>query len=487
MPSLRLIAMALFVAVACPISVRRPFYGLIALVAMYYFRPDVWDAPGWFRPQLFLTLAVGIGWLVNLKAFRWDALMSLAAFVIVGFMSTSFLAEDDAGVAFDGAVILTKLAIVMLFTLNLVDTPARMNVFLWANVLGFVYNLKSVYVTGLTGNDVNVRVDVGVGQGGGANYIAMICAIAFAICFVRFQEGSRKERLWAAAMIGAYLLALVLTGSRAGILSIAAVGAYFLGRSILGGSKKAVGGVVTLGVLGLLFFAVIPAEHLARFRGITQSQSNASSGSGLDIGSSAATRDNSAQSRIDLWVNGAIPMFLQRPISGVGMDNYQLASPRYVGFYASKNYAPYVPGVKGRGFVAHSTWFQTLAEGGLLMAIPFFAMIFLAFGKLAAVRRIKSADPRIALLKSQATQATGILIAFCVASTFGSHIKIDFYWWYMGAIGSISLMGRRIVQADATRKLEAARTAAIAARESRLAAQASDASSRTSPAPVGAH
>jgi hypothetical protein len=464
--SLRFFFMLLFTPIACAIAVRRPFHGLLALVAMYYFRPEIWDAPTWFRPQLLLTVAVGVGWIVNMKEFRWDSLATLAAMTVVGFFATSFFATDDPGVAYDGAVVLAKLVVVMIFTLNLVDTPQKMRSFLWANVLGFVYNLKSVYVTGLTGNEIQTRVDVGVGQGGGANYIAMICAIAFAICYVRFEEGARRERWLAAFMVGAYLLALVLTGSRAGILAVGVVGGYFLLRSILQGSKRAVGGAVTLGVLALIFFAIIPQEHLARFQGITRSQD---SGSKFDLGGGAPVRDNSAQSRLDLWTRGAIPMFLQRPGIGVGMDNFQLASPRFVGFYASKNYAPYIPGVKGRGFVAHSTWFQTLAEGGLMMSAPFFAMFVVAFAKLGRVRRLRGADPRLAELRSQAVQLTGALLAFCTTSTFGSHIKIDFYWWYMGAIGAIALMARRILAADEARRRDAVRGATLAAREARLA------------------
>ena len=80
--------------------------------------------------------------------------------------------------------------------------------------------------------------------------------------------------------------------------------------------------------------------------------------------------------------------------------------------------------------------------------------------------------------------AAPVLVAFCVASTFGSHIKIDFYWWYMGAIGAVSLMGRRIVAAESERRLEAARLAAIAAREQRQSERKDGV--RPAPSPAGA-
>jgi O-antigen ligase len=443
--SLRFVFMLLFTPVACAIALKRPFHGLLALVAMYYFRPEIWNAPLWFRPQMFLTVAVGIGWMVNAREFRWSTLMGLAAFITAAFFGTSFLAVEDEWIAYDGAVVIMKLVIVMFLALNLIDTPRKMNQFLWTNVIGFVYNLKSIYITGLSGGDVNqTRVDVGVGQGGGSNYIAMICAIAFAIAYVRFLNGTRRERFWAAAMMFAYVLALILTGSRAGYLSLAAVGMFFLVRS----NKKIVGAFTLLAVV-VVFFAVVPQAHLDRFKNIGKTTDD------------SGKRDFSAESRLILW-RGARQMFAERPVFGVGIDNFPLMSPRYVGFYASRSFSPYVPGQKGRGFVTHSTWFQTLAEGGLLISLPFFAMFFVAFAELRRVRKSRSKDPRIAQLKSQSTQLQAVLIAFVVSSTFGSHIKMDFLWWYFGAVGALLLMTRRIEAAeDAARR--AAHRASVAA------------------------
>jgi O-antigen ligase len=455
--SLRFIFMAVFTPIACGIALRKPFQGLVALVAMYYFRPEIWGAPTWFRPQMYLTAAVAAGWLMNMKEFRWDALMSLAAAITLSFFATSFVAMEDSGIAYDGAVVVMKLVIVMLLTLNLVDTPKKMNVFLWTNVVGFVYNLKSIYITGLSGGDVSqVRVDVGVGQGGGSNYIAMICGVAFAISYVRYLNAKGRERTLALAMMGAYLLALVLTGSRAGYLSLAAVGMYYLARS----NRKVVG-ALTLAGAAVVFFLVVPQAHLDRFKGVL----GKSQGDPFAVaGDGGRGRDFSAQSRIILWMDGAVPMFLERPITGVGLDNFPLASPRYVKFYASRSFDPYVPGVKKRGFVAHSTWFQTIAEGGLLVSVPFFALFLVSFWKLGSVRRMRSQRPEAALLKTQALQLEGVLIAFVVSSTFGSHIKIDFFWWYLGAIGAVRLMADRIEAADGAARRGARRAAVAASR-----------------------
>ncbi|HYC78223.1 MAG TPA: O-antigen ligase family protein [Planctomycetota bacterium] len=426
--SLRLVFMALFTPAACLVSLSRPFWGLLALVAMYYFRPEIWGAPTWFRPQMWLTVAVGLGWIAQAKSLRFSTLMALATFIVAAFFLTAPIAAESSTAAYDGAVVVMKLVIVMLLTLNLVDTPRKMTAFLWTNVLGFVYNLKAVYLA--AGSDSLTRSDVGVGQGGGSNYIAMVCAMAFAVAYVRFLHGRRRERRWAVAMMIAYVLAIVVTGSRAGYLSLAAVGGFFVLRS----RKKALGFAAMAGV-AVLFFLVVPQAHLDRFK------------QGFGVGAprdpitgSRGRQDFSAKSRTILWFQGAVPMFREHPLTGVGIDNFPLLSPQYVGFYAGRNFDPYVPGVKKRGFVAHSTWFQLIAEGGVLVSVPFFLLFPIAWAQLARVRRSRSRDPGVELLKEHAFALQGVLLAFVVSSTFGSHLKMDFLWWYLGAVSCVHLM-----------------------------------------------
>jgi hypothetical protein len=56
----------------------------------------------------------------------------------------------------------------------------------------------------------------------------------------------------------------------------------------------------------------------------------------------------------------------------------------------------------------------------------------------------------------------GIFIAFIVSSTFGSHFKIDFMWWYFGAAGALQLITESEVRKVA---LQRRREAALAASE----------------------
>ncbi len=437
--SLRFAVILMYVLASSGVALVRPFVGLLALVAMYYFRPDIWTQPPWFRPQLWLTASIAIGWALSAKSIKVTPVM-LAGFLATGTLFIgSFTAVDDTEIAYFGAVVVLKLALVMFLTLNLVNSTERVRQFLWANIIGMLWNLKSIIVTGLRGGEVTEqRVDIGVGQGGGANYIAMVLVAAIPFLMVRAQEGTTRERFWAKILLFPHVIALILTGSRAGFLAFGAVMLWTTLRS-----KRKLGALVMAGALGIVFLLVVPDSFIDRFQ----------SGVGQD-----GVRDSSAQTRLVLW-KGATKMFLERPLTGVGMDNYPLLSPRYVGFYAGRTATPYQPGVKGPGFVTHSTWFQTIAEGGLLTAVPFIGMIILAWFCTMRVKGSKLVSNAADQLRAHATAMQGMLIGIVITSTFGSHMKIDFLWWYAGLASALVLIMEQ--ERRAVRILEASRVTAV--------------------------
>jgi O-antigen ligase len=436
----RMIAMLLLSPVLCGMAIVRPFAGLIALVIMYYTRPDVWGPP-WFRPQMWLTVAVGIGWIAQGRPIRFPPLLRVAAVIAALCFVNAAFAVDTRAVALDTALVILKLFVVMVFTVNLVDTPERAHSFLWANVVGMIYNLKAIYVEGLSSGGVSDdRVDVGVGQGGGANYIAMILAMTLPFLYMRILNGRGWERFLAISLAPLYVVGIVLTGSRGGFLSLGAVAMVMLFKS----NRKGLGAAVLCAML-LLFVVVVPAESIARFK----------QGVGVE-----GERDRSAEGRIRLWV-AAVEMFVEYPLLGVGLDNYQHLSPKYVGVYAGKGEHKYIPGVKGRGFVTHSTWFQMLAEGGILLSIPFFLMFPMAWSTLRKVARSGLSPPAGPVLREQALVLEGAFVGFVVSSTFGSHFKIDFMWWYFGAVAALWLIAKDQALREAARGgAKAARPAA---------------------------
>ncbi len=415
--SLRFLFMLMYTPTACAVSLWRPFYGLLMLVFLYYFRPEIWNAPTWFRPILFITVACLIGWAMHVRTLRFHPLMAVSLACLLGTLAGALMAKGDREVALGATWILTKLMIVQFLTMQLVDTPKKINQFLWANVSGMLWNLKTIIVTGAGGGDLE-RVNVAAGQGGGANYLALVLIMMMPFFAMRFQHGSRREKMFILVLFPFYVLGAVFTGSRGGILQMMAVMSYLIFKS----KKKAVG-FATAALCGIIVLTFLPQAQWDRLKqGVGPSE----------------TRDFAAQSRILLWKAGWT-MFREDPALGKGMDNYPLLSPRYVGFYAGRTPRPYTPGSRGPGFVAHSTWFQALGEGGLAMSLPLFALFPMAFYFLWKTRKVALKPPWNQEFYVISISMAGLWIAFCVGSTFGSLMKIDFLWWYMGLTAAIHL------------------------------------------------
>ncbi|ROV59605.1 hypothetical protein EGH82_12900 [Vibrio ponticus] len=136
------------------------------------------------------------------------------------------------------------------------------------------------------------------------------------------------------------LFAVIATQSRGGLLGCVAV----LGMLGLKHIKSKTL-LITIGVVaGLALFAVA---------GISDRQSGGAAEEGLDA---------SAMGRLYAW-EAAFKMALERPITGVGIDNF------YV------NYFYYSPHWDGLNHAVHSTWFGVLAETGFLGLIIFIGLI----------------------------------------------------------------------------------------------------------------
>lgn len=409
---------------ACLLGVFRPFWGLLCLVFLYYFRPDIWEAPDWFRPLMWITVSVAVGWALQVRTFRTHLLLAFSVAVLIGHLISALNAVASVEDSLNLVNVLAKLIIVQFLTMQLVDTPRKLNVFLWMNILGMVWNIKTILYLGFIGGGVteDLRVDVGVGQGGGANYLAMILVMMLPFLFMKFQTGRARERTVSLVLIPLVLLCIVLTGSRAGYL---AMGLTVLVMTLL--TNRKVLGLLTAGIAAVVLLLAMPSAQWDRLqKGIGPEEQ----------------RDFAAQSRVLLW-EAALEMWSDHSMLGVGPDNFSLLSPRYAGFYAGRNMETYTPGVARSGFVAHSTWLQTLAEGGLLSAIPFLLLFPAAMLYLWRCRRMARSDPDGSLIATHATAMMGMWVAFIVGSSFGSHIKLDFLWWYMGCVSALDLMVQR--------------------------------------------
>lgn len=419
MLSLRFAFMIVATPTACAIALWRPFWGLLCLVFLYYFRPEIWEAPEWFRPIFWITVAVGVGWATRERKLRWHPALTLFVLLLFALFASGLQAVFDAPAAVDAVIVVGKLMVAGFLTFQLIDSAQKLSWFLWANVLGMIWNMKTVLVQGITGVGVteDVRVDVNVGQGGGANYLAMIFVMFMPILLSKFQDGTRRERRLAIGLLPLMTLCLIYTGSRSGFLATFGIMLHQFVRA-----KRKGPAFLGIVVMAILVYLVTPAEHWTRF----------SQGMG-----DKKERDFSAESRILLWKAG-ITMFRNYPILGVGLDNYQHLSPKYAGFYAGRDFEAYQPGLKRPGFVAHNTWVQSLAEGGVVCSLPFFALYLFSFWYIWQARRtLPKWHPEWRSYYSLSVIFEGMFLGILVCSIFGSYMKVDFLWWFFGAVAAL--------------------------------------------------
>lgn len=218
----------------------------------------------------------------------------------------------------------------------------------------------------------NARLE---GMGGGAygdsNGVAAVGVLYFPIALNNALTAKNKKWkcLW---FLSAALIAglIIFTQSRGGFLGFIAGVAYLFLRTR---KKKALVAVCTLAALMASPF--LAQEYTKRLETITAEEGE---------------RDFSAGSRLVLW-NAGVLMFMDHPIFGVGLLNFAKTKEPYKQALIGK-FDQGLLDYSFRGYkVGHSTYFtQLMAEGGLLLTIPY---LWLIGGFLIGALGVPKRDP----------------------------------------------------------------------------------------------
>ena len=184
-----------------------------------------------------------------------------------------------------------------------------------------------------------------------ANHFA--AALVFLLPFA-FQKIFHKDRRigWCATILCfGIIMSIIISGSRGGFLGLAAMSLilFYIYKEhrlkfILMGT--------TLVILGLSFMNPYQRERITTIFKYQQGEQ----------------MDASSQKRLEFWAL-SWTIFTENPLYGVGLGNFP--------YYSGIRILGYPPGKPG--FVAHSLWFEVLAEGGLVVSVPFLLMIFCFF------------------------------------------------------------------------------------------------------------
>lgn len=165
--------------------------------------------------------------------------------------------------------------------------------------------------------------------------LAMVVVLPFALYLFRQTRSLPARMVWGGGSV-AILLSIIFTSSRGGFVGLVMMTVYWIMTSR--NKSKAIASLV---LAGGLVIAVAPSEYWARIETIKDTDSG------------------TAQIRRDSWT-AARRMFYDSPIWGVGGHNFGVRHPEY-----ALEYSEEARGTRW-GRVAHSMYFDVLAEFGLL-------------------------------------------------------------------------------------------------------------------------
>ncbi len=378
-------------AVAIGAALAWPVAGLAIYVALIFGRPeDFFPELVGLRRSLLVACAAAFSWALRLASVRrgrcpegrpWSPpLVWMLAFVAAGLFS--LLPLPPATIS-EGATDLVKLLIIVLLVTQLVNGSERLGLF-WGLLLAASCWLAVVslvnYYTGhgfLSPQGFRARGN-GAFEDPNDTALALVPAVPLALAGL-FGRRAAPARWTCAAILGLLFWALYLTNSRGGFLALAL--ALLVFASLRYGARGAVAGALLCTVV-LLFG---PSRIEAAMGG-----------------------DDSAAGRIGAWAAG-LRLFLARPLSGVGMDQFD----------------------QYHELTAHNTFVLVLAEMGVLGAVAWTALVGSVLRRADLARRVR--DPSASCLYIEGNDAAqAALVGYLAAAMFLSKTYFEVGYLYLG-------------------------------------------------------
>lgn len=363
------------------------------------------------QPSMLLAVA---GLPMERNRGRWGAPVALmTAFFLWALFSG--MPNPSAGAAFDERIIeAAKLWVVLVVAVSVLTSMARIQFFLlWIlgwyilyPVRGGIFNFY-VYGNNLVGRMVwNYAFE-------NPNDLAVLTYLPIAIGLSILYTVTSPKLRW--VTLGTLVLLVVVVFSTAS--RGAFVGLGFLGLLLLSRGRKRGKQIAVAALIGVLGTAFAPPEFTARILGL----------GGLTQSVSSVDDQGSADSRSKIAKVG-VQMALARPITGVGLGEYETAHARAV---PTTDEFRSVQGFRD----AHNTFLRVVVETGFVGLGLFIALVATVFR--AGAKAEEAADPGSQMIL-RVLRFT--LISFLLAGLFGSYAMISFLYLQLAIIWSLSTL-----------------------------------------------
>ncbi len=388
------------------VVMRFPFLGFLIYTVIYFLRPgERFEALAPLRIEfsfgILLLLTIIIGDALRGSRFRFprdDISISLLAFIAVLWIDVIFSVWGQQSL--DAMISFIKTFVLYYFVLVMIDTKKRFSIVYWLVVLltaavGLEASID--YFTGdFSFSQGIMRAYGATSFGEHPNSLALYMATTVPmVIYLMSRYRGAFAKFAGVAIIGVCFLALILTGSRSGLLCLTGTGlvfAWFSHRRLIYFAVMVIVGIGT-------WFA-LPDQYKARYATITSDEV-----------------DESSQGRLDAWMAG-VGMFIDHPFTGVGPKAFAAA-------YLERD---------GVWLYSHSLYIELLASLGLLGVVTWSVFLYCLIRRLRTMAPSRGSpspadDDNVIFARSNYAILAGLLIA----GVFG-HILFRDTWYVMAAI-----------------------------------------------------
>ncbi|NOT61092.1 MAG: putative O-glycosylation ligase, exosortase A system-associated [Acidobacteria bacterium] len=394
-----------------PLAFFSPFAGLISYLAVAYLRPHQWAYIPDTRISMFVAMATLLGYLLFEVTRRFPRIIPNALLVLLWLqLLISTFASFNPTESRPKMIEVTKVFVISLLMTALADSGKRVRqLYLGTAVILGALAVRS-FARAIYGGAENRSYGPG-GMFEDNNDYALLLVMALPIIY--YAAKAESTRLW---RWGLYFCALAtfftvfVTRSRGGFVGLCVVMFMLAIRT-----KYKVTGAIFAPLAILLVLAFAPDVITERFRTIRED----------------GREDRSAQQRLRAW-NVCFEIMRDHPFTGVGFRNLMAV------------YGNYEDEADAR--VAHNSFLQMGAEGGIPAMLLLVGLIALSYFRLWRTRTILRARAPDSPLIYYSHGLQIALIGYCVSGFFVSRQDLELLYEIVALATTMRMLAHQAEQ-----------------------------------------
>jgi probable O-glycosylation ligase (exosortase A-associated) len=401
-----------FTSLFIPAGLYNPFYGLLGFSWLAYMRPQdlAWGLAASYRLSYYTSLATLFGVIIHGKSRTILSLDKIAKLLLIFWiwLGITTLFAVSIPVAQERLKLISKIMVISFISMGLIDNrkKLRWSLIVIGGSLGFLGFKYGFY--GLLHEGVRFKSGPG-GLIGDNNDFALALSMNLPILWYLSKETSQNylKMGWIILFLFS-IMTILLTYSRGGFLAlVVATGLILLRRN------NKLTSLIIIAVSVILFYHFVPNQYMQRLSTIRD----------YEI-------ESSARGRINAWKTG-YQMFLDNPLTGVGLENFE-----HVYFIYSPNSTD--------SRVAHNTYIQLLSESGFPAIFLYTTLIGMTIVELRKMRKesefMKNGDIWIINYSNMLEIS---IITFLVGATFLNRAHFDLFYHLIALSICLKVIARK--------------------------------------------